>query len=178
MIFRRRPSASSELLALVPAQETLLTHASALDGRAFGVTRERLLITGEPPVDLPWALVAKAALSTGDLVLTPLRPVASWELGEGRVVDVMRDAEPIHARFGASAGLTDQIHHRVRKSVAGSAQVADGSGWVTLRRVAGRDGLVAQLRLNPGVEIDLPGLGEQALAAFRTLNWPAQLAQR
>ena len=155
--------------------EVLLTWATATDGAELGVTRQRLLIADDGANDgergsLAWSEIAKASLDAGVLQVVPLQPVGT--VGE---VEVVRDAPALSWRFTRPAGVTDQIHHRVRRSVAASRQVGwdGGSGWLTLRRVAGVDGVTPQLRLDPGVTVPGPEFADAVTRMCEEL-WHAQ----
>ena len=111
---------------------------------------------------LGWERIAKARLSGGRLTVTGIVEVAVWADG----TSVVRDAEPVEYRFERPNKVTDQVHTRVRRSVAASRHLPwpGGGGWVVLRRMPGRDGLHPQVRLDPGADPAAPGFA-QAVAA-------------
>jgi hypothetical protein len=155
---RRRDRPSESVLAALDPDELVMGRAVSVDGTELVVTRRRLLVqpVGQPARSLPWFRVAKAVLREGTLTVTALDELGELP-GGGEIV---RDAPPVAYLLAAPARLTDQVHARVRRSVVTSRQLPwpGGGGWVTLRRVAGRDGLLVQLRLDPGATPDTPGL--------------------
>jgi hypothetical protein len=74
--------------------------------------------------------------------------------------------------------VTDAIHQRVRASVTASRHLmwAGAGGWVVLRRVAGRDGLAVQMRLDPGADPGAEGFADAAATIARDL-WPPTVAR-
>lgn len=158
-------------------EEVVHAHATTIDGVQLTVTRLRLLILRpEPSTDVPgsgaapgeialtaglselrWHRIAKARLQPRLLTVIPLRELdgrADWD-GE-----LTADAPAVSFALQRPVKVTDQIHTRVRRSVAASRYLPwrGGGGWVSLRRVAGRDGLLAQLRLDAGTDPATPGL--------------------
>lgn len=166
-------------------EEVVHAHAGTADGVQLTVTRLRLLIlrpeisggaprSAEPPAGetaigaglsaLPWHRIAKARLQPRLLTVIPLRELTfdSDEPGADSRWDgeLTVDAPALSFALQRPVKVTDQIHTRVRRSVAASRYLSwpGGGGWVSLRRVAGRDGLVAQLRLDAGTDPATPGL--------------------
>ncbi|MDQ6657202.1 MAG: hypothetical protein M3Z00_03025 [Actinomycetota bacterium] len=143
--------------------EMVLAQAIALDGTELAATRKRLIVV--PPEaaadSLGWHQIAKARLDAGTLTVIPMEKVAELPTGD----PVLRDASPMSFSFDGKAKLTDQVHSRVRRSVAGSRRLPwpGAGGWVTIRRVAGRDGLILQLRLDHGADLSAPGFVDAVL---------------
>jgi len=163
-LFRRRIPLPDALRDVLDADEVVLTHALTVDGTTVAATRKRLLVlSGSELRSIGWSEVAKAWLDTGTLSVVPLQSISV--LSDGTAV--LRDAAPLIFTFDRPAGLTDQVHNRVRRSVAGSRYLPwpSGGGWVTTRRVAGRDGLLLQIRLDPGADPQAPGFIDAALRA-------------
>lgn len=186
-LLRRWFSANSVVPAPVRAvlgpEEVVHAHASSTDGTELTVTRLRLLIlrpesapsvaagAGATPgetaraaglSELPWHRIAKARLQPRLLTLIPLLaldagPAAASAGWDG---EITADGPALAFPMQRPVKVTDQIHTRVRRSVAASRYLPwpGGGGWVTLRRVAGRDGLLPQLRLDAGTEPATPGL--------------------
>lgn len=166
--------------------EVVLAYSVAVDGVAVAATRKRLIVlgsvaaeqaTGRPgpagqdagdsPSSVFWAEIAKARLADGVLSVVPLEKVALLPDG----TEILRDGNPLTFIFHRPARLTDQVHSRVRRSVAASRHLPwpGAGGWVTARRVAGRDGLVLQVRLDPGADPTAAGFVDAALLAGREL---------
>lgn len=159
---RRRERPGPAVQAALESDELVMGRAVSADGTELVVTRRRLLVlhVGQQLRSEPWYRVAKATLRDGTLTVVGLELVG--ELPDGG--EIVRDAPPVVFSLAAPAALTDQVHARVRRSVVASRQLPwpGGGGWVTLRRVAGRDGLLLQLRLDPGTRPDTPGLLDAA----------------
>ncbi|WP_051264723.1 hypothetical protein [Nakamurella lactea] len=156
---RRRDRPSDAVRGALDPEELVMGRAVSVDGTELAVTRRRLLVlpVGQQPVrSLPWYRVAKVTLRDATLTVVGLEVVGELP-GGGEIV---RDATPDAFSLAAPARLTDQVHARVRRSVVASRHLPwpGGGGWVTLRRVAGRDGVLLQLRLDPGARPDNPGL--------------------
>lgn len=171
-LLRRTPGrVPPEIAAQLAADEAVLGLGTDDTGRQLAVTRRRLLVlaaTGGAVVPVPWFQIARVRLDSGVLEVVTLERVGDFA-GDG---DLVTDAPPVRFVVGRANRLTDQVHQRVRASVAAAEHVAGtgSGGWVTLRRVAGADGLLAQLRLDPGADPHDPGLlaaAEQVLARLR-----------
>lgn len=193
-LFRRSIKLPDALRRALDADEVVLAYSVAVDGVAVAATRKRLIVLGpadpvatqavvgdqatgqrdsarhEPgdsPSSVYWAEIAKARLADGVLSVVPLEKVASLQDG----TEILRDGSPLTFIFDRPARLTDQVHSRVRRSVAASRHLPwpGAGGWVTARRVAGRDGLVLQVRLDPGADPAAAGFVDAALQAGREL---------
>jgi hypothetical protein len=161
----RRIPVPDQVRGALDADEVVLTSALAADGTTVAATRKRLMVlAGTELRSIGWSQMAKARLDAGTLTVVPLQPV--MVLPDGTAV--LRDAVPLIFAFDRPAGITDQVHSRVRRSVAASRYLpwpGGAGGWVTTRRVAGQDGLVLQIRLDPGADPQAPGFLEAALRA-------------
>lgn len=156
-LLRRRVRLTDNLRRSLDSDEMVLAQAIAVDGTELAATRKRLIVVPQnaAPDSLGWHQIAKARLDAGTLTVIPMERVAELPTGAA----VLRDAPPVSFTFDGKAKLTDQVHSRVRRSVAGSRHLPwpGAGGWVTTRRVAGRDGLIVQLRLDQGAELSAPG---------------------
>lgn len=157
-LFRRTVTAPPQIAAALASDEVVLGLARDDAGAELAVTRRRLLLVrGEAvPTSLSWFEIARVRLDAGVLEIVPLRWVAPFVDGAG---DVVVDAPTLALRIGRANRLTDQIHHRVRSSVIASRHLPwpGAGGWVTVRRVAGVDGVLPQLRLDAGADPEAPG---------------------
>jgi len=163
-LFRRRNPLPDQVRDALDADEVVLTSALAADGTTVAATRKRLIVlAGSELRSIGWSEVARARLDAGTLTVVPLRPVTMLPDGTA----VVRDAAPLIFAFDRPAGITDQVHSRVRRSVAGSRYLPwpGAGGWVTTRRVAGQDGLILQIRLDTGADPQAPGFLDAALRA-------------
>lgn len=159
----RRVRLTDVLRRSLDADEMVLAQAIAVDGTEVAATRKRLIVVPQRAGadSLAWHQIAKARLDAGTLTVIPMQQVAELPTGAA----VLRDAPPVSFTFAGKAALTDQVHSRVRRSVAGSRHLPwpGAGGWVTTRRVAGRDGLLLQLRLDPGAELSAAGFVDAVL---------------
>lgn len=169
-MFAAKITVPEALGAELASDEVVLGLATTHDGVQLAVTRIRLLIMDPAGsvTSLGWFEIAKARLESGILHVVPLRLVGSFAI-EG---DVVLDAPSLSFAVDRANRLTDQIHQRVRASVIGSRQLPwhGAGGWVTLRRVAGTDGVLPQLRLEPGADFAAPGFlaaAEQVVMELR-----------
>jgi|SRR6185312_9628009 len=157
----RRHSLPPALAGRLEPDELVTAVAEAESGHILLTTRRGLWVVADGRADrLGWERVAKARLELGVLTLTPLVEVP---LPAGTAIHpelaVVRDGSPWEHRLGRPAKVTDQVQTRVRRSVAASRYLPwpGAGGWVALRRVPGRDGLLAQVRLDPSADPLTPG---------------------
>jgi hypothetical protein len=89
------------------------------------------------------------------LSIIPTEVVGEFDDG----VQVLRDQPTREFVLTERSNLTDVVHTRVRRSVAASRHLTypASGGWVVLRRVPGRNGLLRQVRLDPGTDPGAPG---------------------
>jgi hypothetical protein len=157
----RRNSVPQALSGRLDADELITAMAQTDDGRTLVTTRRGLWVVEQVGAErLGWERVAKARFELGVLTLVPLEDVAlPQDLDAAQEMSVVRDGRPRDHRLGRPAKVTDQIHIRVRRSVAASRYLPwpGAGGWVALRRVPGRDGLLLQLRLDPVADQLAPG---------------------
>jgi len=164
-----RSAMPAELTAALQPGEQVLAAVPAA-GQVLAVSRFGLWIVedgGAARID--WHLVSKARLAEGELQITVADEIARWP--DGTVL--LRDRAPRTLHPERMNRLTDVVHQRVRASVAASRHLAwsGAGGWVVLRRVAGRDGLTTQLRLDPGADPTAAGFAD-AVAAVVDMLWP------
>ena len=156
-----RVSLPPALAGRLEADELITAMAESDDGHRLLTTRRGLWVVRlEAAERLGWERVAKAKLELGVLTVVPLDDVSlPEEVGEVPEPSVVRDGRPWEYRLGRPAKVTDQVHTRVRRSVAASRHLPwpGAGGWVALRRVPGRDGLLVQLRLDPAADPLAPG---------------------
>lgn len=176
MRFRlRRADMPAALRAALAPGEQITAAVPAEHGRLLAVSRFGLwIVEGAGAVRLDWHLVSKARLAEGELQLTVADELTTWP--DGTVV--LRDRAPRSVRPQRPTRVTDAVHQRVRASVAESRHLdwPGSGGWVVLRRVAGRDGLTAQMRLDPGADPAAAGFAD-AVAVVVEAMWPATVAR-
>lgn len=149
---------------------------AAADGAVVAATRFGLWTVSEGDARrVEWHHVSRARLAGGVLHLTVADEVGAWP--DGTVL--LRDRAEMQLRPQRGTKLTDVVHDRVRASVAAARQLARPGmgGWVVLRKIAGRNGLTVQLRLDPGTDPGAAGLAE-AVAALVDELWPVDTPRR
>ena len=169
--FRRRPTPPAALTAALAEDEQLLAAASEAGGGWLAVTRFGIwkLPPDGTPVLVPWTLISKVTWQA------PIPTVIRADVvGELAGAELIADRHPYNYEIADPGKLTDLIHARVRAGIISSTHhdVPGGGGWVVVRRVPGRDGPVAQVRLDPGTDVALArtvlaGHVDDAMAPFR-----------
>ncbi len=153
---RRAPRAPAVLAGRLAEDELVTATADTDDGRQLVTTRRGLWVLADgDAVRMGWEAVAKARLESGILTVIATTEIEAWPDG----TSVVRDDPAVEFRLTKPAKVTDQVHARVRRSVAASRHLPwpRAGGWVALRRVPGRDGLMIQVRLDPGADPSAPG---------------------
>jgi hypothetical protein len=155
---RERPPA--EVVALLAADERVTSWAALPSGGfAVGTPLGLWLPAPSGHARTRWHLIIKAAWTAPRLTLTT--GVEGSELA-GAVTLQEQPARVL--ALPEPALVPKDVRDRVTRSVRYSAQhgLAPGGGaWVVARRVAGQDGLVWQVRFEPGTDADDPLLREQ-----------------
>jgi len=173
----RRESVPPTLAGRLESDELITAMARADDGHTLLTTRRGLwVVDDERAQRLGWERIAKARLELGVLTLVPLEDVDLDDAITEDDLSVVRDGRPWEFRLGKPAKVTDQVHTRVRRSVAASRYLPwpRAGGWVALRRVPGRDGLLGQLRLDASADMFAPGfLSAAHLVATELRRTPA-----
>jgi hypothetical protein len=154
----RPPAAATEPL---DRDERVTSWAELVGGgHAVGTPLGLWLPAAGGPSRVRWHLIAKAAWDAPRLRLAVSAEGA--ELGDGAVTLV--DQPPRVLSLAAPRNLPKDVRDRVTRSVRYSSQhqlAPSGAAWVVARRVAGRDGLVWQVRFEPGTDADDPLVREQ-----------------
>ncbi len=167
---RRRPVPPAELTSVLRSDEDILASAQDSADGWWAVTRYGIwrLPAGSAPELVAWQLISKVTWQSP--VLRLVRADVVGELADAELI-VDRPAEQVE--LITPGKLTDVIHQRVRTGIISSThhEFAGGGGWLVVRRVPGRDGPVAQVRLDPGTRQDdarqwLPELVTRAMEEF------------
>lgn len=169
--FRRYRGVPPTLAAALGPEEHLLGLTSADGGIVMATTRFGLwVLQDDRPQRIDWHLISKARLADRVLELTVAEEIERWP---DRTA-VLLDGSEFQLRPERLTKLTDMVHARVRRSVAASRYLnwPDAGGWVVLRRVAGRDGLMVQVRVDPGADPHAEGFAD-AVAQVAEDIWPA-----
>lgn len=168
---RRRPAPPPELTAGFALEETALATAPTVAGGWLVVTRLGLWVYQDAvAVHWGWESISRAVLRERTLTVTVAGVDTVWPDGTA----VLLDRPPREFTLPGPARLTDAVNARVRRSVAASAYLAwpGAGGWVVLRRVPGRDGLLGQVRLDAGADADTPGFARAVAGRLAELRGP------
>jgi hypothetical protein len=147
----RRP-ALPEGVVLEPEEHVVAVAEVVGGGQVVATSRGLWLPGGDPAQRLPWHLVSKATWEGGALVVTPAREV---ETVDGAVL--IADEPPRRLRLATPGKVPEAVHKRVTGSIRTRhhRNLPGGGAWFVQRAVAGRDGVVLQVRADPGTDADV-----------------------
>ena len=167
---RRRPALPPELISAFAPEETALASTPTGAGGWLAVTRFGLWVADDAVLRWGWETISRAVLREQTLTITVTEVDTVWPDG----TEVLLDRPPRDFPLPGPARLTDAVNARVRRSVAASAYLAwpGAGGWVVLRRVPGRDGLLGQVRLDPGADPTAPGFAVAVTGRLTELRGP------
>ncbi|MFC5287561.1 hypothetical protein ACFPM7_10905 [Actinokineospora guangxiensis] len=105
---------------------------------------------GEDARRIGWHLVSKAAWASGVFTITEAE-----ETEQAGSAVVLRDLAPRRIAVEQPGKLPQAVHQRVTGSIKSRhRQELDGGGaWFVQRKVPGRDGIVLQVRPDPGADV-------------------------
>lgn len=106
-------------------------------------------VDGEGARRVGWHLISKATWENNWLTVTEAEETGTVE---GAVL--LADRPPKRFRLAESGGVPEAVHARVTGSIRSShhRDLPGGGAWVVQRSVAGRDGIVLQVRADPGTD--------------------------
>jgi hypothetical protein len=155
----RRDEVPGDVAAGLDPDEHVLASA-ALTGGGHLVATSRGLWLPDGPRRLGWHLISKATWGNGAIALVEAEEVE--DLG-GAVV--ITDRPVVRLRLAEPGRVPQVVHERVTASIrsrhhrelpasadARSAGATRGGAWFVQRKVAGRDGVVLQVRPDPGTD--------------------------
>lgn len=98
---------------------------------------------------LGWHLVTKAAWSGGAITLVEAAECAAV----GGIV-LLADRPPRRLRLVEPGRVPEVVHERVTASIRSRQhrELPGGGAWIVARKVPGRDGIVVQVRPDPGTD--------------------------
>ncbi|ANY05379.1 hypothetical protein [Pseudonocardia sp. HH130630-07] len=153
-LFGRDPVPDA-VAARLEAEEAVVATAEVAGGGALVVTSWGIW----PPADdaggaaerIGWHEIAKATWDTTSLVVVPTvaEPIAPG-------TDLLSDARPRRFRLADPGKVPQAVQERVNQSIRtrNRRELPGGGAWVLQRRIPGRDGLVVQVRPDPGTDPD------------------------
>lgn len=131
------------------AEEAVVATAAVTGGGTLVVTSWGIWPPGEPAERIGWHEVGKAAWDRSALVVTP---TVAEEIAPG--TELLADARPRRFRLAEPGTVPQAVQERVTASIRSRnhRELPGGGAWVLQRRVPGRDGLVVQVRPDPGTD--------------------------
>jgi hypothetical protein len=133
------------------ADEHVVAVAALGDDERLVVTSHGLWLPGEEGARLVgWHLVSKAAWNSG--VLTVVEAAETETIG-GAVL--LTDLPPRRLRLVEPGRVPEAVHVRVEGSIRSRhhRDLPGGGAWFVQRKVPGRDGIVLQVRPDPGTDV-------------------------
>jgi len=105
--------------------------------------------TLDGPRRVGWHLVSKATWGDGALEL-----VEAVESGSAGDAVLLTDLRPVRYALEQANKLPDVVHARVNVSIRSRhrRELPGGGAWFVQRKVPGRDGIVLQVRADPGTD--------------------------
>jgi hypothetical protein len=138
---------------VLEGDERLLAHAPVAGGGHVVVTSWGLWVPGDDgDRRVGWHRVSKAVWRDGAIVLVE---ADEDEVAPG--VALLTDRPPRRLRLTEPGRVPEVVHQRVTGSIRTRhhRDLPGGGAWFVQRRVAGRDGVVLQVRPDPGTDLDL-----------------------
>lgn len=144
----RRDEVPADVRAGLDADEHVLASAEVTGGGRLVATSRGLWLP-DGPRRLRWHLVSKATWGNGAIALVEAREVE--DLG-GAVL--ITDLAVVRLRLAEPGRVPQVVHERVTASIRSRhhRELPGGGAWFVQRKVAGRDGVVLQVRPDPGTD--------------------------
>jgi hypothetical protein len=103
------------------------------------------------PRRIGWHLLSKVTWGNGELVV-----IEADEVGEAGEAVLLQDREPHRYALVEPGKLPQAVHRRVTGSIRSRhhRDLPGGGAWFVQRKVPGRDGIVLQVRADPGTDQD------------------------
>ncbi|NUT49217.1 MAG: hypothetical protein HOV94_18210 [Saccharothrix sp.] len=128
------------------ADERVLASA-AIGSEWLVATSHGLWLPG--PRRVGWHLVSKATWSGNALAV-----VEAVEDGTAGDAVLLRDLPPRRFPLESPGKVPEVVHERVTGSIKSTEHNATVGAWFVQRKVAGRDGVVLQVRPDPGADVE------------------------
>lgn len=144
--------------------ERLLASAAVAGGGHLVVTSWGIWFPGED-VRVGWQRVSKATWDRGALAVVQ---ADEEEVAPGVVL--LADRPPRRLRLAEPGKVPEAVHERVTASIRSRhhRDLPGGGAWFVQRKVPGRDGIVLQVRPDPGADAD--AVRRLAVEVARTLG--------
>jgi hypothetical protein len=107
--------------------------------------------TDDGPRRIGWHLLSKVTWGDGELVV-----IEAEEVGEAGDAVLLKDRAPRRYPLVDPGKLPQAVHRRVTGSIRSRhhRDLPGGGAWFVQRKVPGRDGIVLQVRADPGTDQD------------------------
>jgi len=107
--------------------------------------------TDDGPRRIGWHLLSKVTWGNGELVV-----IEADEIGAAGDAVLLQDREPRRYALVEPGKLPQAVHRRVTGSIRSRhhRDLSGGGAWFVQRKVPGRDGIVLQVRADPGTDQD------------------------
>jgi len=135
-------------------EESVVAACSCRDGHLVA-TSLGLWVPGEDGARrIGWHLISKATWDNGELVV-----VEADETGEAGHAKLLTDRAPRRHALFEPGKLPQVVHARVTGSIKSRhhRDLPGGGAWFVQRKVPGQDGIVLQVRADPGTDQDAVG---------------------
>lgn len=161
------PPLPAELREVLTEGEDVLGIARTGGGHVAVTQLGLWLPSDDGPRRVGWHLVSKAVWQGGVLTVTEAR-----ESGQAGRAMVLVDCEPVDYPLARPARVPHLVRQRVESSIRARYRkdLAGGGAWFVLRKLPGTDGVVLQVRPDPGTDPEL--VGEIAEEAAEKLAQP------
>jgi hypothetical protein len=136
---------------VLEADERLLASAPVTGGGHVVVTSWGVWLPEEAPRRIGWHRISRATWNAGTFAL-----VEADEDEIAPAVVVLTDRPARRLRLAEPGRVPEVVHDRVTASIRTRhhRDLPDGGAWFVQRRVPGRDGVVLQVRPDPGTDAD------------------------
>ncbi|EHY91081.1 hypothetical protein ACWGRK_09250 [Saccharomonospora azurea] len=147
------PAVPDEVRERLAADEHVLAAADSGTGGHVAVSALGLWVPGgDGPRRIGWDLISKAVWSGDALVVTEAE--VAERAGEAVV---LRDLPPVRHVLSKPGRIPYLVRQRVESSIRSRyrKELPGGGAWFVVRKLPGTDGVVLQVRPDPGTEPDV-----------------------
>jgi hypothetical protein len=131
------------------ADENVLASAPMAGGGHLVATSVGLWLAQDTSRRIGWHLVSKASWQNGAIVL-----IEATELDTVGGAVLIADLPPSRLRLSEPGRVPEVVHARVTASIRSRhyRELPGGGAWFVQRKVPGRDGVMLQVRPDPGTD--------------------------
>jgi hypothetical protein len=158
----------ADFAGTLAAHERVIGVAELTGGGQLVATSAGLWLPGADARRIGWHLISKATWNQGTLVV-----IEAAETGTVADAVLLADRPPLRLRLEKPGRVPEMVHARVTGSIKSShhRDLPGGGAWVVQRSVAGQDGIVLQVRADPGTDQDaVRSLAAQVAEQVRRLR--------